>query len=112
MPMGSPVALLVELRSERASPGGVHMSFVYVLVSVKDGNRYIGSTNNLQRRLKDHFGGKVKSTKNRRPLILKYLQEFETLVEARIWESKYKKSRGTYERKIKLGELKLFSSGV
>ncbi len=44
------------------------MYFAYVLLSLKDGKRYYGCTENLDRRIKDHNAGLVKSTKNRRPL--------------------------------------------
>ncbi len=45
--------------------------FVYVLYSQKDKNLYIGQTNKLEIRLNEHLNGRVKSTKNRRPLLLK-----------------------------------------
>jgi len=37
--------------------------FVYVLKSDRTGKRYIGHTNDLERRLKEHNTGHVKSTK-------------------------------------------------
>ncbi|MBZ0180937.1 MAG: GIY-YIG nuclease family protein, partial [Melioribacteraceae bacterium] len=37
--------------------------FVYILTSLKDSKRYIGMTSDLNRRLKEHNSGKVKSTK-------------------------------------------------
>ncbi|HTK03646.1 MAG TPA: GIY-YIG nuclease family protein [Alphaproteobacteria bacterium] len=83
------------------------MICVYVLISTKDGKRYIGSTNDLDRRFKEHNNGLVFSTKNRRPLVLKYYQEFESLIEARVFESKYKKSRGMFDRAIKNQILKI-----
>ncbi len=43
----------------------------------------MGSTDNLQRRLDEHFAGKVKATKNRRPLKLIYTEEYMLLGEAR-----------------------------
>jgi len=46
--------------------------YVYILKSEKDNNFYVGYTHNLQRRVKDHNDGRVKSTKNRRPLHLVY----------------------------------------
>ncbi len=79
---------------------------VYVLVSLLDKNRYIGSTTNLNRRMNEHNQGLVLSTKNRRPLQLVYFQEFTDLVEARIYETKYKKSRGLYEKAVKSGLLR------
>ena len=45
---------------------------VYVLHSEKDGNFYVGFTNNLKRRLEEHNEGKVNSTKNRLPMKLVY----------------------------------------
>jgi putative endonuclease len=39
------------------------LSFVYIIESEKDGNFYIGRTNNLERRLKEHNNGENKSTK-------------------------------------------------
>ena len=59
------------------------MFFVYILKSIKDGNRYIGSTNNLKRRLKEHDDGSVESTKLRRPLKLIYLEGYASEEDAR-----------------------------
>ena len=57
------------------------MFFVYVLQSEKGNKRYIGFTDNLERRLQEHTNGKVKSTKNRRPLKLVYLEEYDSKIE-------------------------------
>jgi predicted GIY-YIG superfamily endonuclease len=46
------------------------MWYVYILRSELDGHLYIGSTNNIQRRLIEHNSAKVDSTKNRVPLRL------------------------------------------
>ena len=48
--------------------------YVYVLQSVKDGNRYVGYTNNLKNRVKEHFGAKSFSTKSRLPFKLIYFE--------------------------------------
>lgn len=45
------------------------MFYVYVLLQ-RNSNLYTGSTDNLKRRFKDHEQGKVKSTKNNRPIKL------------------------------------------
>ena len=82
--------------------------FVYILISQKDGNRYIGSTSDLKRRLKEHNDGSVISTKNRRPFKLFAYQTLDDIVEARLLERKYKKSRGTTERAIKSGLFVIF----
>ena len=57
--------------------------YVYLLKSLKDGNYYIGQTNNIQKRLKEHNNGKVRSTKNRVPFILVGYEIYKTRNEAR-----------------------------
>ena len=84
-------------------------AYVYVLISKKDNKRYIGSTSNLCHRLKEHDAGDVFSTKNRRPLILYAYQKCDNLIQARLIESKYKKSRGMYDRAIKNGIIKVIA---
>jgi putative endonuclease len=46
------------------------MWYVYVLKSLKDGQLYVGSTNDLRRRLKEHKDGLCESTRHRRPMNL------------------------------------------
>ncbi len=46
------------------------MWYVYVLRSSRDNNLYVGSTNDISRRLSEHNSGKVDSTKNRTPFSL------------------------------------------
>jgi len=46
------------------------MWYVYILRSTADKNLYVGSTNDINRRLAEHNSGKVDSTKNRVPLSL------------------------------------------
>ncbi len=48
--------------------------FVYVLQSVKDKMMYVGYSADLKARLLEHQAGRVKSTKNRRPLELIYYE--------------------------------------
>ena len=48
--------------------------YTYALLSKKDGNYYIGWTNDLKKRLKLHHDGKVKATNRRRPLDLVYYE--------------------------------------
>ncbi len=50
------------------------MYYTYVLKSFKDNKLYIGYTNDLRNRIKEHESGLVKSTKNRRPLKLIYYE--------------------------------------
>jgi len=46
------------------------MYYVYVLKSLKDGELYIGRTNDLKRRLKEHNGSKSFATSVRTPFEL------------------------------------------
>ena len=46
------------------------MWYVYVLRSSRDNNLYVGSTNDISRRLSEYNSGKVDSTKNRTPFSL------------------------------------------
>lgn len=73
------------------------MYYTYVLISKKDDKRYIGSTANLEARLKKHNAGSVRSTKYRRPLELIYYEEFETKVEAEKREKFFKSKVGFFE---------------
>ncbi len=54
--------------------GSVRMYYTYVLRSIKDGNLYIGWTDNLEERTTEHTEGKVSSTKWRRPIELVYYE--------------------------------------
>ena len=46
------------------------MRYVYVLISLKYGKPYVGSTDDLRRRMKEHKHGSCESTRHRRPLEL------------------------------------------
>jgi len=50
--------------------------YTYVLLSLKDNKFYIGSTNNLKRRLTQHSHGLVEATKHRLPLKLIHYEYF------------------------------------
>ena len=50
--------------------------YVYNFVSLKDKKFYTGYTSDLKRRLQEHARGEVKSTANRRPLILVHYEYF------------------------------------
>ena len=83
------------------------MAFVYVLKSKKDNRFYIGSTTDLNRRLKQHQSGYVQSTKTRLPIELYAYQFCDTIKEAALLERKYKNSHGTLERALKKQQLKI-----
>ena len=50
------------------------MYYIYILLSLRDKNFYVGYTKDLQSRLKLHNSGQVASTKNRQPLKLIYYE--------------------------------------
>lgn len=77
--------------------------FVYIL-ECSDNSLYVGCTNNLEKRLKEHNHSKCGAhyTKIRRPVILKYREGFETLNEARKREAEIK--RWKREKKLSLIE--------
>ncbi|MBI2096952.1 MAG: GIY-YIG nuclease family protein [Candidatus Sungbacteria bacterium] len=58
------------------------MHTVYVLRSLKDGNVYVGRTENLRERLEAHSKGKVDSTRERRPLKLIYFETSNNIKDA------------------------------
>jgi len=66
-------------------------NYVYILQSKRNNVYYIGSTNNLERRIKEHNTGQVKYTKNMIPWELKFFKEYDSLTEARKIEYKLKK---------------------
>jgi len=59
-----------------------NMFYFYVLQSQKDGRLYYGFTADLELRMGNHVDGKVKSTKNRRPMVLVYYESYRTKDEA------------------------------
>lgn len=56
--------------------------FTYVLLSIENGDIYIGSTENIFKRVALHNGGKVKSTKGYRPWRLLEYETFNSRSEA------------------------------
>jgi putative endonuclease len=59
------------------------MFYMYILKSKIDGDCYIGSTNNLRKRMEMHNSGKVFSTKLRKPLELIYYESYKSGEDAR-----------------------------
>ncbi|MBU6323668.1 MAG: GIY-YIG nuclease family protein [Patescibacteria group bacterium] len=76
------------------------MFYVYVLRSEADGDLYIGSTNDLRRRFREHQEGKSFSTSFRRPFRLAYYEAFSDETEARDREWSLKR-RGQSLRHLK-----------
>lgn len=67
------------------------MYFVYIL-QCADKSLYVGCTNDLAKRMRQHNESKLGAhyTKIRRPVTLKYSEEFKTLKEARRRETEIK----------------------
>jgi putative endonuclease len=66
--------------------------FVYIL-ECADKTLYVGSTNDLKKRLDQHNNKKSGAhyTKIRRPVVLKYQESFDTLAESRKREAEIKR---------------------
>jgi putative endonuclease len=70
------------------------MFWVYVLRSLKTGRRYVGSSNNAERRLKEHNTGKSKSTRHGIPWELIYEESCQDRSEAVRRERYFKTGKG------------------
>ena len=70
------------------------MFYVYVLVNENKTKTYVGSTENLNKRLEEHNAGKVKSSKPYRPYKILHYEEFDSLVGARRREVYFKSTSG------------------
>jgi len=67
------------------------VNYLYILKSAKNSRYYVGSTNDLDRRLAEHDRGKTKYTKYAGPFDLVYQEKFDTLKQARQREYQIKK---------------------
>jgi len=79
--------------------------YVYVILSKKNKRFYIGSTNNLTRRIAEHNKGQTKSTRYTRPFELIYYEEYNTRADA-IYQEKFLKSgqgRASLKKYLKNG---------
>lgn len=66
--------------------------FIYIL-ECADNSLYVGCTNNLEKRVKEHNTSKqgARYTKARRPVVLKYSETFSNLKDARAREAALKR---------------------
>jgi len=80
------------------------MYFIYILLC-KDGSFYIGSTNDIEARFKDHVEGRgARYTKSHKPLKIIYKEEFATKSKALKREAEIKKwPKRRKEKLIQLG---------
>ncbi|MEX2028074.1 MAG: GIY-YIG nuclease family protein [Candidatus Curtissbacteria bacterium] len=79
---------------------------VYVLESLKDGDRYTGLTNNLKRRIKEHQSGRSFATKYRLPFKLIYFEACLSLDDAKRREKYLKTTQGRRFLGLRLKEYK------
>ena len=70
------------------------MYLVYILLNEAKTRTYTGVTNDIEKRLKEHNAGKVKSSRPYRPYKIIYTEPFKTLSEARQKERFYKSTTG------------------
>ena len=73
------------------------MYYVYILRSLKNGRLYTGSTNDLERRLKEHNLGLSKYTKSTKPFRLIHYENFESRSKAIKREKYFKTGKGREE---------------
>ncbi len=73
--------------------------WVYILLSEKDKKTYLGSTNNLNERIRAHNKGEVKATAYRTPLRLIYEESYDSESKARKRETFLKTTPGRRELK-------------
>ena len=80
------------------------MKFYAYILECKDKTLYCGSTNDLEKRLREHNNSKngAHYTKIRRPVTLEYSETFKTLAKARAREAELKR----YTRAQKLNLIK------
>ncbi len=78
------------------------MSFFVYILECSDKSYYVGCTNNLEKRLKEHGHSKwgAHYTKIRRPVTLKYSEQFETLLTARRREAEIKGWRRENKKRL------------
>jgi len=83
-------------------------AYVYILKD-QDHRFYIGSTRNVEKRIKEHTDGMSRYTKRLKHLKLVLMQEFESITIAKKVELKIKrlKRKDYVERMIKDGYIKL-----
>ena len=67
---------------------------VYVLLSEKDGDFYVGFTEDLSRRLGEHVNGRSAATAPRRPLVLIHCEFYAARADAERREQYLKTAKG------------------
>lgn len=78
------------------------MHYVYILKSGFDSKLYIGYTENLKRRIKEHKSGQVISTSKRLPIKLIMYEAYLLEADARAREKFFKTTKGKLQLKKQL----------
>ncbi len=78
----------------KAGRSRVCMFWTYVLKNLTTGRNYIGSTNNLERRIKEHNRGQTKSTRREGIWVLVYSEQHTSQIEAKNREKVIKSYKG------------------
>ena len=78
------------------------MFYTYVLKSSINGDIYIGYSDDLKRRLKEHNDGRVLSTKINKPWILIYYESYKDKRDATKREKQLKSHKAKNDLKIQL----------
>lgn len=83
-------------------------SYLYIIKSLKSGSYYVGSTSDIETRLRFYNSGQVKATKYKRPYQLVFKQEFDNIDAVHQAELKIKswKRKDFIEKIIKDGKMK------
>lgn len=77
------------------------MFYVYILESLKDRKLYVGYTNNLERRFKEHNSGRITITRHRQPFKLIYYEAYLNQQDATGREKYFKTGWGrTHLKKV------------
>ena len=80
------------------------MYYVYIIRSQKDKSLYIGYTDDLKRRFKEHNALKNESTKHKAPFEIVYYEAYKSKSDAKYREKNLKRFAGAYNalgRRIK-----------
>ena len=80
------------------------MYYVYVLQSLKNRRLYIGRTENLKRRLREHKAGKIWTTKRMLPIRLIFYEAFLSKQDVIRRERYFKTAKGKSSLKMMLRE--------
>lgn len=73
------------------------MYYVYVLSSLSSARHYVGHTDKLDRRIREHNSGKTRSTKAYIPWKLVYTEKYDTRAEASKREKEIKSYKSGYK---------------